>query len=226
METVAFFGASGGVGLSALKHTLASGRNCIALCRNPAKLASILPPSAYPNLKIVQGDAHSFVSVSRCLQARPGLLVDKIVSTIGSVCRRVISILLYALSNLRREGSRGRPHIIVISSRGVSRFGRDTPLLMVPLYYLLKAPQEDKYMMEDLLISSSENFTIVRPSILVDKRETTKKVRAGIEDPKIGRESAAIGYTIAKADAGRWVAENLVFMQQNKYHNKITMITT
>lgn len=55
-KTVAFFGASTGIGLSALKHTLAAGHNCIALCRTPSKLSAIFPPGV-PNLKIVEGNA-------------------------------------------------------------------------------------------------------------------------------------------------------------------------
>jgi hypothetical protein len=82
-------------------------------------------------------------------------------------------------------------------------------------------PHEDKLIMEDDLISSGESFTIVRASLMVSEEETTKEVRVGIEDPKTGRESAAIGYTITKGDAGRWIAENLVLKKQEKYHKKI-----
>ncbi|KAJ8120434.1 hypothetical protein O1611_g10366 [Lasiodiplodia mahajangana] len=80
--------------------------------------------------------------------------------------------------------------------------------------------------MEERLVSSGEDFTIVRPSFMASEEETTKKVRVGIEDPKTGRKSAAIGYTITKNDAGRWIAETLVLKKSAEYTNKIAMITT
>ncbi|KAI1427111.1 hypothetical protein F5Y12DRAFT_738690 [Xylaria sp. FL1777] len=240
VETIAFFGASGGVGLAALKETLPSGRQCVALCRNPAKLAAILPPESNPNLKIIQGNAHDITAVSSCLLARPGVLVDQIISTIGGVlimskmtiddpevCRKGMAVLLEALTKLRGEGAIGRPHIIACSTTGLSKFGRDIPVAMIPLYhYGLKVPHEDKVIMEERLVSSGESFTIVRPSFMVSEKETTKKVSVGIEDPNTGRESSAIGYTISKPDAGRWVAENLVLKKEQKYNQKIAMITT
>ncbi|KAI0873991.1 hypothetical protein GGS24DRAFT_461039 [Hypoxylon argillaceum] len=240
VQTVAFFGASGGVGLAALQKTLASGRKCIALCRTPAKLAAILPPGSNPNLQIVQGNAHDISVVSTCLLARPGVLVDQVISTIGGalvlskmsiddpeVCRKGAAVLLEALANLRRDGAVGQPHIILCSTTGLSKFGRDIPAAMIPLYHvMLKVPHEDKIIMEDRIVSSAEDYTIVRPSLMVSEEETKKQVRVGIEDPKTGRESSAIGYTITKGDAGRWIAENLVLKKHDSYIKKIAMITT
>ncbi|KAI8627785.1 hypothetical protein F5Y19DRAFT_439808 [Xylariaceae sp. FL1651] len=238
-ETVVFLGASGGVGLSALKHVLATGRKCVALCRTPAKLAAILPPEANPNLDILQGNAHDVTAVSRCLLAHPGELVDYVVSTIGSVfvaskmniedplvCSKGMSVLLEALTNLRRDGAVGNPHIISCSTTGISRFGRDIPIAMILPYRLLKSPHEDKVAMEDHLVASDENYTIVRPSLMLSEEETTKTIRVGLEDAKTGRESVALGYSITKGDAGRWIAQNLVLKKENRYNKKIAMITT
>lgn len=239
-QTIAFFGASGGVGLAALKRTLGTGRRCVALCRNPAKLAAIVSPESNPDLQIVQGNVHDVAAVSKCLLARPGVLVDQVVSTIGGafvaskmtlddpeVCRKGIATVLDALAALRRDGAVGKPHIVVCSTTGLSRYGRDIPCAMIPLYHvLLKVPHEDKIIMEDRLIASGEEFTIVRPSLMLSEEPTTKVVRVGIEDPKGGRESAAIGYTITKSDAGEWIAENLISKKQDGYSNKIAMITT
>ncbi|KAK5636917.1 hypothetical protein RRF57_012629 [Xylaria bambusicola] len=236
VETVAFFGASGGVGLAALKDTLRSGRHCVALCRTPAKLAAILPPESNPNLKIIQGNAHDVTAVSSCLLAQPGVLVDQVVSTIGAsfvaskmtlddpeVCQKGMAVLLESLTNLRNGGAVGKPHITICSTTGLSKFGRDIPIAMIPLYHiLLKVPHADKIIMEGRLVSSGEDFTIVRPSFMVSETETTKKVNVGIEDPINGRESVAIGYTISKSDAGRWIAENLILQKQAKYNKKIT----
>lgn len=237
-KTVAFLGASTGVGLSALKHTLAQGHRCIALCRIPSKLTAIFPPERTPTLQIVQGNAHDPAAVSKCLVADNGSLVDEIVSTIGGkfilskltiddsqVCRKGMATLLDALAQLRSSGVTGSPHIVVCSTTGMSRFGRDVPYAMMPLYHiLLKVPHEDKKVMEDRLVESGEAFTIIHASWLVDG-ETSKRIRVGVEDPKTGRESTAIGYTISREDAGKWVADNLVLRLDREYVNKVVMVT-
>ena len=243
-KTVLFLGASTGVGLAALRHTLATGHQCIALCRTPSKLTDILPAAANPNLRVVQGNAHNAAAVSSCLltnkleDAGGSSLVDIVVSTIGgkpivskmtiddpNVCRRGMAALLEALAQLRRDGATGRPLIIACSGRGASRFGRDYPLSLYPLYeWALKVPMEDKKIMEDALTESGEDFAIVRPTVLVDG-ESDKTIRVGIEDPKKGRESKAIGYTISREDTGRWVAENLVLKCESKYFNKCIDVT-
>lgn len=237
-KTIAFFGASGGVGLSALKHTLAAGHQCIALCRTPSKLTAILPPSTTPNLKIIAGNAHDLACVSECLKASNGKLVDIIVTTIGGapqlktlsiddpeVCRKGAATLLDALADLKRQGLTGNPHIIPCSTTGISKFGRDIPLACIPLYHFaLKVPHKDKVIMEDSLVESGYGFTIIRASLLTTGA-SEKAIRVGIEDPKTGVDSKAIGYTISREDTGRWIAENLVLRRDAKYDNKNVSVT-
>ena len=237
-KTVAFLGASTGVGLSVLKHTLAAGHRCIALCRIPSKLTAIFPHETTPNLQVVQGNAHDIAAVSKCLVAENGKLVDEIISTIGGkfilskmavddmeVCRKGMTTILEALAQLRRGGITGKPHIVVCSTTGMSPFGRDIPIAMIPLYHvLLKVPHEDKKAMEDHLVKSGEAYTILHPSLLVNG-ETSNEIRVGIEDPKTGRESEAIGYTISREDTGKWIANNLVLQLDRRYINKVAMVT-
>ena len=241
-KTVAYFGASTGVGLASLKHSLAAGYRCIALLRTPSKLATIFPADKTPNLKIIHGNAHDISAVSQCLQTEDGKLVDEIVSTLGNpfsvsgmlkgdpidpeVCRKAMTVLLEALAQLRRNGVTGKPHITVFGTTGISRFGRDIPLVYVPLYHvMLKTPHEDKRAMEDSLIASGEDYTCIRGSLMVKDPETTSKIRVGIEDPKKGLESKALGYTISRGDAGRWITENLLTKMDERYFNKIVSIT-
>lgn len=233
-KTIAFLGASTGVGLSALKTSLAAGHQCVALCRDPAKLSSI----DSPNLRIVKGNAHDISSVSKLLLASEGKFVNEIVSTIGgkfvvskfslddvNVCEKGMDAILQAIRQLREQGVTGRPHIIMFSTTGMSKFGRDIPLLMVPMYHvLLKVPHEDKRKAEDKLAESGEQFTIVRASLLTDG-ESDNVIRVGIEDPKNGIELLTLGYTISRQDAGRWTAENLVHKIDEKYLNKTLTVT-
>ncbi|OAQ95838.1 hypothetical protein LLEC1_01371 [Akanthomyces lecanii] len=230
---IAFLGASTGVGLGALKNSLEADHQCIALCREPKKLDNLKAP----NLKIVKGNAHDLDTVSELITAPDGTFVDEIITTIGGkfstakmgidhpqVCEVGMDTLITAIASLRKKGVSGAPHIIACSSTGISKFGRDLPLLMVPLYLALKGPHADKVKMEEKLVASGEKFTVIRASLLTDG-ESEKPIRVGIEDPKTGFESKAIGYTISREDAGKWVARNLVQDMDAAYLNKMVVIT-
>ncbi|KAJ0308911.1 hypothetical protein Brms1b_009360 [Colletotrichum noveboracense] len=217
IKTVAFFGASGGCGLAALKHSLAEGYICIALCRNPSKLTSLLPASSHPNLVVKQGNAHNVDDVAACLVSptNPHALVDAVSFSIGSpldvckmtvedpdVCKNGIAAVLRALETLRGRGVVGKPRMAVVSTTGISGFARDVPVLQVPMYHvLLRAPHADKKVMEERLAGSGETWTAVRPAFLV---------RVGVEDPRTGVESKAVGYGISREDVGRWIFENIL----------------
>lgn len=237
-KTVAFMGASGGVGLAALKNTLAAGYLCIALCRTPSTLTNVLPAESNPNLRVIQGNAHDITTVSKLIRKDDGNLVDTIVSTIGArpslsmkmfddmgtVCQKGMVTLLEAIDQLRKAGAAGNPHIVVCGTTGMSRFGRDIPLAQVPLYKLLLAtPHADKTVMEDKLTASGEEFTIVRCGWLLDG-EKHRPIRVGIEDPKKGIEVKEIGYAISREDAGKWFAEQLIIKKNPKYLNRVASI--
>lgn len=228
-QTIAFFGASGGCGLSALKHALAEGHSCIALCRTASKLTDQFPKDKYPNLTVIQGNAHDTVAVSQCLvqPSNPGRLVDHIISSIGSqfifskmtledphVCEKGMETLLKALADVRARGASGKPQITVVSTTGISKAGRDLPLFMYGFYRaVLGVPHQDKEAMENKLVSSGETFVVVRPSLLVDGEDKDKKIRVGIEDLSSGKntvEKKEWGYTISRADVGRWIYQNLI----------------
>lgn len=241
-KTIAFFGASTGIGLAAMKHSLAAGHQCIALCRTPAKLAAIFPPGTTPNLRVVEGNAHDEDAVAGCLVASDGAIVDTVVTTIGAVmtgflvfddpdvCRKGMATLLAALGRVRRDrgdaaGGR-RPLIVACSTTGTSRHGRDYPFYMAPLYKLvIRVVVADKVAMEDALAASDERFTVVRPSMLTDGATTTP-VRVGIEDPATGRRDVtAIGRSISREDTGKWVADNLLLQFDERYAGKMVSLT-
>lgn len=223
-KTIAFFGATGGCGLSLLKRSLSAGHTCIALCRTPSKLSAHFP-SAPANLIIKAGNAHDLASVAACLTVpdSPNRLVDAVSFSIGGapdlrhlsiddpdVCKKGMKTLLEALKNLREEGKVGRPLLSVISTTGISKHGRDVPLAFIPLYHvLLKAPHEDKKVMEAAVFASGERFVVIRPSLLVDGEQPEKPVRVGVEDPESGWEKTEIGYTISREDVGRWIWEEV-----------------
>ncbi|KAK6206391.1 hypothetical protein QIS74_13562 [Colletotrichum tabaci] len=243
-KSVLFLGATGGCGLSALRRSLDAGFTCIALCRTPSKLTSVLPSEKYPNLRVEQGNAHEAGDVARHVVSPldPTRFVDAVVSSIGAwfdmrkmnledvhVCEKGMAVLLDVIKNLRTEkGVSGSPRIIGLSSTGISKFGRDTPLLVAPLYKgLLHTPHEDKRAMEELLFASNEAWSVIRASFLTNgKEQPSGAVRVGIEDPVEGVEELAIGYSIAREDVGKWIFENVLQKDGNDgFVRKVVTVT-
>jgi len=146
------------------------------------------------------------------------------------VCERGVQALLDALQRLRKdhgleETSQGVPHIVAVSSTGLSERTRDLPWLMIPMYrLLLGTAHADKRKMEKMLIESGERFTVVRGSLYAGSGEG--KIRVGVEDLVKGVvESTAIGYTISREDVGRWVFEEIVEGEAGKWVGKAATIT-
>lgn len=237
-KTILFLGATGGCGASALRRSLDAGHACIALARTPSKLTDIYSADKYPNLTVVQGNAHdsSAVATSLVNPTDPTRLVDIVIFSIGgafqfskltiddpTVCHRGIVALLDGLAAARKKvgNPNARPRITATSTTGISRFGRDVPLGLVPLYYvMLKVPHEDKLKMEAELYTQGgrgmqERWTIVRPTLLTDGK-AEGKFKVGVEDPVNGWETNAPGYTISRDGVGAWIFENIIQQQDDE----------
>ncbi|KAK4449001.1 hypothetical protein QBC34DRAFT_485367 [Podospora aff. communis PSN243] len=242
-KTILFLGSTGGVALSALRRSLSANHTCIALVRTPSKLTALLPSPPPSNLHIIQGNAHDVPALAKAVvsPSNPTQLVDTIVSSIGGafnfsnlsiddphVCERGIEALVAALKQARESGASGKPHIVVVSTTGITKTGiRDVPLLMVPLYHLmLKQPHKDKEALEKGVAASGERFTTVRPSLLTDGGEDAAGVRVGVEDVVKGEvESKAVGYTVSREDVGKWVFEEVVEGDENRWNGKAVTIS-
>lgn len=246
-KTIAFLGASGGVGLAALSRTLAAGHTCIALCRTPSKLTDRFPEAKHPNLTVIQGNAHDASAVTRCLLSgrERRTPADTVVSSIGGVfqfsrltiddpqvCQKGMAALLEAVARVRREYGGWRPRIVVVSTCGISKAGRDFPLATLPIYkFMLRVPHVDKVEMERLLVGGSQEvggvdgdrgytYSIVRPSLLNDDAQPERRIRVGVDD------KPPVGYAISRDDTGRWIFENLLNRESgDEYENKIVTIT-
>lgn len=167
-----------------------------------------------------------------------------------TICQDTVSTILKALRELHsnsessQDKKKKKPTLVVISTTGISDAGRDVPFAMLPLYHwLLPIPHKDKKMMEQLLVeeikgdddndasSAIENFVAVRPSLLTNGRALGfRAIRTGVIDSK-GKlnNSAAIGYTISRADVGGWIFEGLVEDKAGKkstYLNQFVGITS
>lgn len=234
IRTFLFLGATGGCGRSALAHALTAGHNCIALCRTPNKLTEVFSAKEYPNLRIIQGNAHDKNAITPLLTG-----VDHILFSIGGtfnftkltlddphVCERGIVILLDALKETQFS-----PRLTVISSTGISRHGRDYPLSILPLYkWLLRVPHDDKKKMEEALYVAAGDdkirWTIVRPTLLSDGAHVEKPIRVGVEDPEkgwVGKKE--LGCFISREDTGRWIYEQVLAKDDESQVGRIFTLT-
>ncbi|KAI2468991.1 NAD(P)-binding protein [Annulohypoxylon bovei var. microspora] len=234
-KTIAFLGASGGVGLAALTRALAAGHTCIALCRTPSKLTDRFPAAQHPNLAVVQGNAHDVAAVARCLLPSPTTTTpnprpaDMVMSSIGGqfqfakmtiddphVCENGMKTLLEAIDRVRAAApaqtqtqTQWRPRIVVVSTCGISAAGRDFPLATLPIYkFMLKVPHEDKLATERLLTGGAAARGCSY-SIVRPSLLTDDAVPARKVRSGVD-DCPPVGYGISRDDAGRWIFENLL----------------
>ncbi|KAH9845341.1 NAD(P)-binding domain, partial [Teratosphaeria destructans] len=239
-RAIAFFGATGGCAGHALAHSLNAGYDCRALARTPSKLIAatnekgVSIETIEKHLTVIEGNVKDVEAVKQTLSLGDGTgrVVDMVVSGIGgtpalqwslrrpvvltdrTVCQDAISTILEAL---RRLKSSIRPSLFTVSTTGISPKPkpRDVPLLFVPFYmWALQDPHEDKKVMEERLADHMllphgqqvlETYVNVKASLLMDGPGMgLEKVREGID------EKPAIGYTIQRADVGKWIFERLV----------------
>ncbi|OBT82671.1 hypothetical protein VE02_08826 [Pseudogymnoascus sp. 03VT05] len=253
--TTLVLGSTGGCALAFLVRALNAGYDCSALVRTPSKLMALLDSKGVSSTTITRhltvhtGNSKDAATIAPALLIR-NRPVDLILSAVGgapkfsrfgvpsiddpAVCATSMDALLSAVRTL---GAPTKPIVVGISSTGISDFGRDIPLAMVPLYHwLLAVPHEDKKAMEvamsnDVQSASSAfgGFIGVRPSLLTGgAAKGVAAVKVGVESAK-GFESLARGYTISREDVGNWIFEEVLKGgnggKGGKYENRFVSLT-
>ncbi|TVY83241.1 hypothetical protein LSUE1_G001183 [Lachnellula suecica] len=234
IKDIAFFGATGGCAGACLARCLEAGYNCTALVRTPEKLTTLLadhgvsPETISSNLTMITGNIKVPADIAQTILPTTEILV----SGIGSVpvwnkgalmpsiqdptlCQVGMSTLLQVL---RARKSAVKPLLVVVSTTGISKFGRDYPLAVLPIYkWMLHTPHLDKKAMEDMVIEAVRTeegkdavigeYAILRPSLLTGGT-VSGKVRAEVEDGKVA--SNAMGYSISRRDVGGYMFEEVI----------------
>ncbi|KAF4609626.1 hypothetical protein G7Y89_g15829 [Cudoniella acicularis] len=245
-KNIAFFGATGGCAAACLAQSLQAGHNCTALVRNSTKLTNILsslsisPETISQHLTIIEGNVKDPIAVSRTLfpaslnpsdPSNGNNSVSIIISGLGSIpvwkkwsllpsiedptlCADGMSIIL---SSLRARKPVTKPLLVAISTTGLSKYGRDYPLLLFPIYaWLLHVPHMDKHLMEEAVIEAVKGeeavlgeYAVVRASLLTSGEALGMgKIRWQVEDGAVTKN--AIGYTISRNDVGGFIFEEMV----------------
>ena len=161
---LAIFGATGGTGAELVKQAIERGHSVTAFVRNPAKFAN-----KGEGLTIVTGDIHNLTDVERSIQGQ-----DAVICALGArnlkktMIRKVGTVnIINAMkkNNVRR--------LIVVSAMGVGESWNSLSMVNKLFFaFLLKSAREDHEAQEAAVKESGLDWTIIRPSGLVNSSRT------------------------------------------------------
>ena len=195
---VTVYGSTGPTGLLIVEKLLARGHEVVAFARTPSKITM-----EHPSLQIHQGDVYDPASVAEALQGS-----DAAVSSVGAPYSfKPVSVYSTAarhiVDGMRTHGLR---RLVCITSGGTHP-GRDpvNPFfferILKPLFHRL---YDDMRAMEEIVMPTDLDWTILRPPRLLDKEETGK-VRV-IPDTYAVRGGA----TVSRADLASVLVDELI----------------
>ena len=205
---IAIFGASGGIGSECLRQALAQGHEARAFVRDPARLA---PQHDSDRLSVVTGDLSAPADVEAAMRG-----CDAAICALGSRS--------LGATKVRREGTAaiidamakcGVRRLFIISAMGVGESWPSlSPFNRFFFAFFLKAAREDHESQESLVKASGLDWTIVRPSALVDG--------PGTGDYQIGELIRAATSKIPRADVAHFILRDLA---EKKWIGKAVTIT-
>jgi len=161
---LAIFGATGGIGAELVKQTLEQGHSVTAFVRNAAPLAGI-----GEGLVPITGDIHDLASVEKAIQRQ-----DAVICALGARDLKKTMIRTEGTVNIisaMKKHNVGR--LFVVSAMGVGDSWNS--LSMVNKFFfavLLKSAREDHEAQEVATKDSGLDWTIIRPSGLVNAPHT------------------------------------------------------
>jgi putative NADH-flavin reductase len=166
---ITIIGASGGIGLEALKIGLNRKHSVTTLSRSGIEIA------AKESFKMIIGDATNKTDLKNAIQNAEAIIV-----TLGTV-KNTKSTSLFSdfaklMVEIHRENKINVPFIFVTGFGAGESKNYVSWLIKLFLKYLLKDVYADKTKMEEIITSSDMNWTVVRPGRLLDK-ELTEKYR-------------------------------------------------
>jgi hypothetical protein len=205
-------------------------------------------------LSIVQGSSRDVATVRKLLIHDPDVIFSGITSTWRLSYNPFKPILMddahitgdsavavtQALEDLVSTGVLTKSPIFApISSTGHSS-QRDRPLALIPLYWwLLRVPQADTRVLEEVVrraVTQKQpalgGYVMLRPPLLTDgETKGTKSLRVGWiwEDEVCKRDEKEtgieVGYTISRLDLARWMYEELVKGDVQRWKGKCVNLT-
>ena len=190
---LAIFGANGKSGLEIVKQFLSKGDVVTAFVREPSKLEL-----EHENLKVIQGDVFEVASVGRAIQGQDG-----VVCALGSSELKKTTVRSEGTKNII-QGMKDNnvKRLVIISAMGVGESWNTLSGINKFFFAtLLKSSREDHEAQEAAVKESGLDWTIIRPSGLIDSPRT------GIYD--VGENIPAKTSKIARADVADLILKEL-----------------
>lgn len=190
---IAIFGATSGTGGELVKQALERGHSVTALVRNPAQLAD-----KSDGLTVMAGDIHDLASVERCIQEQ-----DAVICAIGA--RDLKKTMIRTEGTVNIIGAMKKNNIrrlFVVSAMGVGESWNTLSIFNKFLFaILMKSTREDHEAQEAAVKESGLDWTIIRPSGLVNTPRT------GVYS--VGEDIPAKTSQISRADVADLILNNL-----------------
>jgi len=186
---ITIIGASGGIGLEAVKIGLNRKHKITTLSRSEIKLEE------NNSLKMIIGDATNKADLLNAIQDTEAIIV-----TLGTVkntkATSLFSDFAKLMVEIHREKKIDVPFIFVTGFGAGESKNYVSWLIKFFLNYLLKDVYADKTTMEEIITESDLKWTVVRPGRLLDKELTEKyrvenKLFKGIKIGGINRADVA-----------------------------------
>ena len=191
---IAVFGATGKTGLEIVKQALEGGHNITAFVRDPARLAI-----KDKNLNVVIGDIFDTDSVTQAIKGQ-----DAAICALGAGSDlKKTTVRASGTSNIIKGMQQNNvKRLVVITAMGVGE-SWDTLSMINKFFFavLLKSSRDDHEAQEAAVKESGLDWTIIRPSGLVDTPRT------GVYD--FGENIPAKTSKIARADVADLIIKEL-----------------
>lgn len=201
------FGSTGPTGLQVVQQALAQGYIVTAVARTPSKLTL-----THDRLKVVRGDVLDAASIEAAVQGQ-----DAVVSTVGAGGRAPTTVYSEGIRKIMAAMQKaGVRRLIAVSSGGTRPSPNTAFIYRFIIRPLLHNIYEDMARMEDLVMASDLDWTVVRPAGLRDvpargtyRLEETIAIKGGnqtgradlaafmlkeLADPRYIRKAVAIAY--------------------------------
>jgi putative NADH-flavin reductase len=197
MDKIVVFGAAGGTGIEIVKQALGAGYQVTAVVRSPEKFGLV-----HPNLLVRQGDVLLGGTFDNVVAGR-----DAVISAIGNRSTKPTKLYSEGLRNILDAMQRTKvQRLICISAGGLDVNPKCSFFVRVLTKYILqrilKEPYADLRLMEAVVRQSGVNYTIMRPSRLLDK-PVTGQYRIGIND------NISKPFSIARADVAHFIVHHI-----------------
>ncbi len=202
---LAIFGSTGATGAELVKQALEHGHNVTAFVRNPAVLVE------QERLQIISGDIHDPADVEKAVQGQ-----DAVICALGARDLKKTMIRTEGTVNIIGAMKKNNvKRLIVVSAMGVGESWKTLSLVNKALFaILLKSARADHEAQEAAVKASGLDWTIIRPSGLVNTPRT------GVY--RVGENILAKTSQISRADVADLILKEL---QQNALIGKSVTIT-